>query len=490
MTGRVSRRRGRESFFFTQGDRKGFFLQAGGMVLAYGAAWLFMFVVMRRELPLYAFVRSVFSVFLAIDFLVGFLYRKSLSGMGANRRRLLSGLYFLPLLLLAVFCAGLCFEPLACWPSFPRTYLMGIVLVLFAVHFCYGIVWCIVAIFLYLKLVAGKRAGSRGKGARAGSWERARSALPHAAALLALSVFVYAMVISTFNLRIDRIDLRQENPVRPVPEGLRGYKILQFSDLHIGSFTHPKQVRALVKQAVATRPDMVVFTGDMVNFSTSEMEPFLDELSHLQAPDGVYCVLGNHDYGNYAAWPDRASKYANVAKMLEYYRKLGWVALNNASVKIDRGGDTLHIVGVENWGKGKRFPKRGKLQKALEESAMLYEHRSRRGGGSEEALSPAGPGGEGGVFTVLLSHDPSHFDSVVYLRYPKIDLTLAGHTHGMQVGMRINGRDYSPARLVYEHYSGLYRMANGQALYVNTGCGFNGLPFRLGMRPNMTLFLL
>lgn len=336
---------------------------------------------------------------------------------------------------------------------------------------------------------------------------------------LLLLLIVYAMVISTFNLRIDKIDMRRENPGRPVPEGLRGYRILQISDLHIGSFTSARQIRSLVRQALLTRPDMIVFTGDMVNFSTSEMTPFMSDLAHLQAPDGVYCVLGNHDYGNYAQWPDKNAKYANFQKMLDYYKRLGWVTLNNASVKVERGGDTLWLVGVENWGKESRFPKRGNLKKAISEDAVIGVRQSWRqprpdpaafsaakspwigagtGGslaGTADQESPVFSGNAGmrsgrGRYTVLLSHDPSHFDSVVYLRYPAIDLTLSGHTHGMQVGLRINGKDYSPARFVYEHFSGMYIMANGQALYVNTGCGFNGIPFRIGMRPNLTLFSL
>ena len=163
-----------------------------------------------------------------------------------------------------------------------------------------------------------------------------------------------------------------------------------------------------------------------------------------------------------------------------------------------------------------RFPKRGNLKKAMLPESVLEVRQSWRHAG-KDAVEPLNVPGKakadavsanlsvdsgalassgkaaawsGGQYTVLLSHDPTYFDSVVYLRYPKIDLTLSGHTHGMQVGFRINGKDYSPARFAYEHFSGMYIMANGQALYVNTGCGFNGIPFRIGMRPNLTLFSL
>ena len=300
-------------------------------------------------------------------------------------------------------------------------------------------------------------------------------------------VCVYAMVISTFNIRIDTVNLGRANPERPVPPGLRGYRILQISDMHIGSFTSPKQVRRLVQQALNTKPDMVVFTGDMVNFSTSEILPHLAELAHLRAPDGVYCVLGNHDYGGYVRWADTSLRCANLQKLLQCYKSIGWTCLNNASVKMERGGDTLHLVGVENWGREKRFPKKGDLKAAFAPSALLETWRS---ASSVQDAEPSDTRRRPQVYTVLLSHDPSHFDSAVYLRYPQVDLTLSGHTHGMQLGLRIKGKDYSPARFVYEHFSGLYVMANGQALYVNTGCGFNGIPFRLGMRPCFTLFEL
>lgn len=507
----------------------------------YGALFIYMVWVMADRMPLYGYLRVGLAVLFFFDYFVWRLFRHSPAMQGrAWVRKGLTLFYFLPFVLLVVFCAALSFRDLQDWAPFWRTYLAGSVFVLLSTHFCYGAVWAFFSIMAWFRSGRLARCGKNrvlsGLG-REGEpdgrrpeavpvrldRERLDGKFPYQAAgyasFLLLLLIVYAMIISTFNLRIDKIDMRRENPDRPVPEGLRGYKILQISDLHIGSFTSARQVRSLVRQALLTRPDMIVFTGDMVNFSTSEMTPFMSDLAHLQAPDGVYCVLGNHDYGNYAQWPDKNAKYANFQKMLDYYKRLGWVTLNNASVKVERGGDTLWLVGVENWGKESRFPKRGNLKKAISEDAVIGVRQSWRqprpdpaafsaakspwigagtGGsiaGTADQESPAFSGNAGmrsgrGRYTVLLSHDPSHFDSVVYLRYPAIDLTLSGHTHGMQVGLRINGKDYSPARFVYEHFSGMYIMANGQALYVNTGCGFNGIPFRIGMRPNLTLFSL
>lgn len=437
--------------------------------------------VMNLHMPLYGYVRVFLAALFFLDYFIWWAYRQGISRLGSRLRTVLTCFYFLPFFLILCFDSALCLSTLDTWPAFFRTYLLGSILVLLSVHLMYGFVWSLWILSSWLT----RRSMQEGRFRQAHRWA-------NAAGLALLLLLVYAMVISTFNLRIDKVNLRAVNPSRPVPEGLRGYKILQFTDMHIGSFHSTSQIRSFVRQALVTRPDMIVFTGDMVNMSTSEMTPFLDELSHLQAPDGVYCILGNHDYGNYRQWPDKMAKYANFQKMLDYYKNLGWVCLNNASVKIERGGDTLHLLGVENWGKGNRFPKRGDVRKALSAENVLFEKPSWKNavgadtlpGSSTSVSSQSTPS----VYTVLLSHDPSHFDSVVYLRYPKVDLTLSGHTHGMQFGVRWKGKDYSPASFVYEHFSGLYLMANGQALYVNTGCGFNGIPFRLGMRPNMTLF--
>lgn len=331
------------------------------------------------------------------------------------------------------------------WTPFWRTYLIGMLAVLFLLYLFYA----------FLRLVGGRRF---------------RRGAAIATGVLFL-VFVYAMMVTTFHLRIDTVDMERANPERQVPQGLHGYRILQISDLHIGSFTSPKQVERLVRKALETKPDMVVFTGDMMNFSTSEMRPHMEALAHLHAPDGVYCVLGNHDYGGYVRWKDTALRHANLHELLQNYERIGWTCLNNASVWVERGGDTLHLAGVENWGNKARFPKKADVKTAL---------------GADSSDTRRRPH----TYTMLLAHDPSYFDSLVYLHYPQIDLTLSGHTHGMQIGVRIKGKDYSPARLLYEHFSGLYVMKNGQALYVNTGCGFNGLPFRLGIRPTFTLLEL
>lgn len=430
----------------------------------YAVLWVCVTGLAAWRMPLFYSVAGVsFGIFFVSDFLIWRQYcriRKRESRPVGARASMVHFFSLLPVLLLVVL---LCFRDLYQWPAFWRTYLLGGIAVLYLLKILFAVLWFMMR--------------------RKAEW------VPFLLVFCVFLTLLYAMVISTFNVRIDKVDMRRANPERPVPAGLRGYRILQISDLHIGSFTSVKQIRRLVSQALQTQPDMVVFTGDMVNFSSAEVDPFVCELMHLQAPDGVYCILGNHDYGGYVAWKDTAARHADMQKLLQHYRRLNWTCLNNAAVKIERGGDTLLLAGVENWGKGKRFPKKGDLAVALAPASLIEKRPSRSLPPVAAAVSEGdGSGKLPRIYTVLLSHDPSHFDSVVYLRYPQVDLTLSGHTHGMQMGVRINGRDYSPARWVYEHYSGLYRMANGQALYVNTGCGFNGIPFRLGIRPSLTLF--
>ena len=399
----------------------------------YGALFIYMVWVMADRMPLYGYLRVGLAVLFFFDYFVWRLFRQSPAMQGrAWVRKGLTLFYFLPFVLLVVFCAVLSFRDLQDWAPFWRTYLAGSVFVLLSTHFCYGAVWAFFSILAWFRsgrlARCGKNrnlSGLEREGEPGGrrpeavpvrlDRERQDGKFPYQAAgyasFLLLLLIVYAMVISTFNLRIDKIDMRRENPDRLVPGGLRGYKILQISDLHIGSFTSARQVRSLVRQALLTRPDMIVFTGDMVNLSTSEMTPFMSDLAHLQAPDGVYCVLGNHDYGNYAQWPDKNAKYANFQKMLDYYKRLGWVTLNNASVKIERGGDTLWLIGVENWGKEGRFPKRGNLKKAMLPESVLEVRQSWRQAGKDAVEPVPGNAKADAAVSTGLSVNPGVFSS-------------------------------------------------------------------------------
>lgn len=466
-------------------------LEKYGLALAYFSLIVLTVIFFKIKLPRYSSMLTLLVLFFVVDFFLWQEFKKVLYvWKSRSMKRLVVGAYYLPFLFLFIFILGLWFSDITQWSPFCRTYLLGGMIMLFITHVIIG--------FFYL---LGGALQWIFRSNAIGRWiYRNLHVISIGAGAISFFILLYAMVVTTFDLRLEVVNLRHASATEmaesenSVPVGLKGYKILQISDLHIGSFTAENQLKNVVKMAMLTHPDLIVFTGDMVNFSSKEMKPYLSILSHLQAPDGIYCVMGNHDYGDYISWSDSSAKADNVTLLKKYYERIGWQCLDNSSVVLLRGADSLHIVGVENWGKGKRFPKRGDLKKALEPHSVRAYKKSRRlidsDYRSEGTLDLPKETQQKHTFTVLLSHDPSHFDSVVYPNFPQVDLCLSGHTHAMQLGFRVGGKDYSPAVWLYKHFSGLYKMPNGQKLYVSTGCGFNGFPFRLGIRPSITLIEL
>jgi predicted MPP superfamily phosphohydrolase len=254
-----------------------------------------------------------------------------------------------------------------------------------------------------------------------------------------------------------------------LPRGFSGLRIVQLSDIHAGSFTDPDGVCRGIRAVLDERPDLVVFTGDLVNNLASEMEPYRSLFAEIRAPLGVYSILGNHDYGDYVAWDSPREKQENLERLKQVHRELGWRLLLNEHVVLERGGDRIAILGVENWSSKARFPKYGDLSKAYDGSGPF-------------------------PFKILLSHDPSHWKGEVLPQYPDIALVLSGHTHGMQFGVEIPGLKWSPVQYVYREWAGLYedtsRPGAVQRLYVNRGFGFLGYPGRVGILPEITVIEL
>lgn len=264
-----------------------------------------------------------------------------------------------------------------------------------------------------------------------------------------------------YNYRIRRVEIFFEN----LPFAFNGYKIVQLSDIHTGSLSDVGAVKGGIAKVLAENPDLIVFTGDLVNNKTDEAYPWMPILSQLNAPDGVFSVLGNHDYGDYHPWNSVQEKEANLQAMHQLHADLGWRLLLNEHVILERNGAQIGLIGVENWGDKARFPKYGKLPDACANMADV-------------------------PFKMLLSHDPSHWDAQVRPQKPDIDLTLAGHTHGMQFGVEIPGVfKWSPASFTYQQWAGLYKTKN-QYLYVNRGFGFIGYPGRVGIMPEITVITL
>src|SRR5690606_6050409 len=209
-----------------------------------------------------------------------------------------------------------------------------------------------------------------------------------------------------------------------------------------------------------------VFTGDLVNDRSSELEPYLDVFGSLSAPLGVYATLGNHDYGDYVKWPSEEAKRENLEQLMAYEQQMGWRLLMNEHVVLEHNGASFALIGVENWSENPRFPRLGDLQAAYK-----------------------GLEGRDVPLKILLSHDPSHWDAQVLPEYKDIQLTLSGHTHGMQFGIELPWMKWSPSQYVYRQWAGLYAQS-AQHLYVNRGFGFLGYQGRLGILPEVTIIEL
>ena len=279
-------------------------------------------------------------------------------------------------------------------------------------------------------------------------------------AAIPFAAMLYGMARTAFNFQVKERKLHFED----LPTNFDGLRIVQFSDLHSGSFTSTDFFAKAVSRILDLKPDLIFFTGDLVNNQSAEAEPFLAEFKRLKARLGVFSILGNHDYGDYGPWPSKEAKAANLSRLKEIHRESGWNVLLNSNQIIEQEGEQIAIVGVENWGASRHFPKYGNLDKAV--------------AGSEKV-----------PFKILLSHDPSHWDAQVKDHSQKFQLTLSGHTHGFQFGIDIPGFKWSPVQYVYKQWSGLYEEL-GQKLYVNQGLGFIGYMGRVGISPEITLLEL
>jgi predicted MPP superfamily phosphohydrolase len=246
-----------------------------------------------------------------------------------------------------------------------------------------------------------------------------------------------------------------------LPASFKGLRIVQISDVHSGSFNNKEAVLKGVEQVLQQKPDIILFTGDLVNDRATEMQDYMDVFSRLRAPMGVYSTLGNHDYGDYVQWDSPEEKSANLAALKNVHKELGWNLLMNEHKVFERNGEAIALLGIEHWGAKGRFPKYGKMAEAY--------------AGSEKV-----------PFKILMSHDPSHWDAQVRTEYPDVDLMLAGHTHGMQFGIEIPGFKWSPVQYMYDQWAGLYEQGR-QKLYVNRGYGFIGYPGRVGIMPEITV---
>lgn len=281
------------------------------------------------------------------------------------------------------------------------------------------------------------------------------------AGMIPAVLLIYGIIRNPYRYKVHKHDV----PVRNLPKALDGLRIVHISDIHSGSLYDRDKVARSVELINDLEPDIVCFTGDLVNSKADEIDPLIPIFGQIRARYGVYSIVGNHDYGDYVQWPDKAAKEENFRQLVHKHERLGWDLLLNSHRMLTINDSSVAIIGVENYSAHPRFQKYGDMQKAT--SGM-----------------PAHD------MAIVLSHDPSHWDDEIRERYKSVQLTLSGHTHGFQFGIEL-GKDikWSPVQYVYKRWSGMHAEGD-QYLYINRGLGFLGYPGRVGILPEITLLTL
>ena len=279
-------------------------------------------------------------------------------------------------------------------------------------------------------------------------------------AAIPFASILYSIFKGKYNYKVWKYTLYFDN----LPKAFDGYRITQISDIHCGSFDNYEKIRYGVDLINSQKSDVILFTGDLVNNLANEVHNWKSLFATLQAPDGVFSIMGNHDYGDYSSWETPEAKQQNLEHLFQLQKQMGWQLLLNEHCYLERDGEKIALIGVENWGHG-RFSKYGDLNKAME------------GVNTED-------------FKILMSHDPTHWQEVVLPENKDIQLTLSGHTHGMQCGIEIPGwLKWSPSQYIYKYWGGMYE-EDGKYLNVNRGFGYHAFPGRLGVWPEITVIEL
>ena len=285
------------------------------------------------------------------------------------------------------------------------------------------------------------------------------SNLSLAVAAIPIPIMIHGITRGRYNFKV----VNHEIGFKDLPESFDGYTITHLSDFHCGSFESRSKLKYAIDLVNEQNSDLIAFTGDFVNNTYTEILPWIDEFKKINSKDGKFSILGNHDYGDYYDWGNEENKKLGFKKLIEIQNELGFKVLRDESVHIKKNNEKISLVGVENWGDG--FKKKGDIDKAIN---GLYES----------------------DFKIVLSHDPSHWDKILVDHNEKFNLTLSGHTHGMQFGIEIPGFiKWSPVKYRYKYWAGLYERSN-QFINVNRGFGVLGFPGRVGIWPEITVIKL
>ena len=378
-------------------------------------------------------------------------FRKVLS------RNLLTTLTFIPSILLLCFLLSMVFLSPVDWHHVMRTYLLGLVVFFYLLRFFPLLVLSTQSL---KNLFTGKSRYIFNITSTVRTWLNVSFGISFIAGIfmiLGMSLWVYDFEV-----------IEKEIPVPGLPQQLDGYRIVHFSDLHLGRWHSEKPLQSAFNMINAQQPDLIAFTGDLVNYATSEALPYKSLLAGLQAKHGVFAVLGNHDYGDYKRWPNNEAKQENMRQMHELLEEIGWILLENKSLAIYQNESCLIIAGTANFSNGAHYPNRSDFDLTLS-------------------------GIPDSCFVVLLTHHPGAIETNEET-LPSPCLILAGHTHAMQVGVRISGKRYSPSALVFRYWGGLYELVPSNIpkawLYVNPGLGHIAFPFRIGIKPEITVLVL
>ncbi|WP_207534259.1 metallophosphoesterase [Desertivirga arenae] len=277
-------------------------------------------------------------------------------------------------------------------------------------------------------------------------------------AFLIFLAFLHGVTLGKYNYKVHKLNLHFDD----LPEAFDDFKLVQISDVHAGSFDNARAVEKGIRLINDQEPDLFVFTGDLVNNQSEEILPWIEKFGRIKAKYGKYSILGNHDYGDYIQWSSHHEKAMNLEHLKIYHSNMGFELLLDQHALIKKDGQEIALLGVENWGLG--FGQRGDIKKAL------------------SGVNPD-------AFKVLLSHDPTHWQSIIKELPVKIDLTLSGHTHGMQFGIEALGIKWSPVKYRYKHWAGLTEYKS-RYLYINRGFGFLGFSGRVGIWPEITVITL
>jgi predicted MPP superfamily phosphohydrolase len=401
------------------------------------------------------------TVLLLLHYYVWTAVKPRLKALKFHQRALTIFAFSLPVILLFIGIFALIIQPIDNWTPFFRIYFIGLIFT-FIVSLLLPVIFVFLADVLRFFQIVKRQLSPKKKQKSIEAISRKKFLVNTGLGLggLVLGSMSFGMLHGNYHFKKYRALIKIKN----LPKSLQGLRIVQISDFHLGTWASKEPLIRAVEQINALDADLVFFTGDLVNNKTDEAFPFFEELKQLKAKKGIYCILGNHDYGNYHQWDSKAEKEENFEQLLDFYTRLNWRLLRNEHALLHFGEADLLLAGVENWSSNNHFPRLGDLDKALDEA-------------------PASD------VTIVLSHDPSHWDAKILKHARKIDLSLSGHTHGFQVGIETPYFRWSPAQYIYKHWAGLYRDRE-EYLYVNRGIGAIGFPGRIGIRPEITLLEL